>query len=162
MCPHTWHVTDMFLLCREARSLRACQHHKFLGSRFSCQHRSSRLLEGEVAERPLIVQRASEAEGVYLSSVGMWGVGGQHSSITSSAASHSSVVMGRGGSARMCTHACTHSHTHTHLSRSSLMAPQSGDVEPMQTALINYAANFAHWKRTAEAYHAAASQRIGL
>ena len=42
------------------------------------------------------------------------------------------------------------------------MAPQSTDVEPMQTALINYAASFAHFKGTAEAYHAAATTRIEI
>lgn len=32
----------------------------------------------------------------------------------------------------------------------------------MQTALINYAASFAHWKGTAEAYHTAACGRMDL
>eukprot|EP00283_Hemiselmis_rufescens_P002700 CAMPEP_0173431670 /NCGR_PEP_ID=MMETSP1357-20121228/9738_1 /TAXON_ID=77926 /ORGANISM="Hemiselmis rufescens, Strain PCC563" /LENGTH=326 /DNA_ID=CAMNT_0014396175 /DNA_START=35 /DNA_END=1015 /DNA_ORIENTATION=- len=46
------------------------------------------------------------------------------------------------------------------LAGSSLMAPQGGDVEPMQNALISYAASFAHWRGTADAYHAAAGARI--
>eukprot|EP00282_Hemiselmis_andersenii_P028795 CAMPEP_0169468100 /NCGR_PEP_ID=MMETSP1042-20121227/22715_1 /TAXON_ID=464988 /ORGANISM="Hemiselmis andersenii, Strain CCMP1180" /LENGTH=332 /DNA_ID=CAMNT_0009581385 /DNA_START=23 /DNA_END=1018 /DNA_ORIENTATION=+ len=46
------------------------------------------------------------------------------------------------------------------LAGSSLMAPQGGEVEPMQNALIMYAASFAHWRGTAEAYHTAATARI--
>ena len=35
--------------------------------------------------------------------------------------------------------------------RSSFLSAPAADVEPMQTALLNYAANFTHWKKTAEA-----------
>eukprot|EP00286_Rhodomonas_abbreviata_P026873 CAMPEP_0181295898 /NCGR_PEP_ID=MMETSP1101-20121128/4400_1 /TAXON_ID=46948 /ORGANISM="Rhodomonas abbreviata, Strain Caron Lab Isolate" /LENGTH=178 /DNA_ID=CAMNT_0023400695 /DNA_START=209 /DNA_END=742 /DNA_ORIENTATION=+ len=48
------------------------------------------------------------------------------------------------------------------LASSSLLPPNNSEVEPMHSAMLNYAASFAHWKATAQAYVAAGGKKKQL
>lgn len=48
------------------------------------------------------------------------------------------------------------------LASSSLVPPAGSELEPMHSAMLNYAASFAHWKATAEAYVTAGASRKAL